>query len=143
MTGLRLIAGRIIRHPAASLVLFLAAGLGGLLIKPFKLTNWSFAERTILGLPLGLAAIGYGEFFLGIIGWLQPLHQLLFLLVIAGIAFKDSIRFLSAGWAAIKVLNTPGRRFPGSKTLFFVVGLAALLLRVITNRSHRLSTMTG
>ncbi len=115
----------------ASLVLFLAAGLGGLLIKPFKLTNWSFAERTILGLPLGLAAIGYGEFFLGIIGWLQPLHQLLFLLVIAGIAFKDSIRFLSAGWAAIKSFKHTWTAFSWLKKLFFVVGLAALLLALL------------
>jgi len=115
----------------ASLVLFVAAGLGGLLIKPFNLTNWSFAERAILSLPLGLAAIGYGEFFLGVIGWLQPFHQCLFLLVVTGVGFVDGVRFLSEGWAAVRGFKQTWAAFSWLMKFFFAVGVAALLLALL------------
>ena len=115
----------------ASLVLFLAAGLGVLLIKPFKLDRWSFAERMIISLPLGLAAIGYGEFFLGVIGWIQPVHQLLFLLVVAGVGFKEGVSFLSEGWTAVRSFKQTWVGFSRFKKFFFIIGVAALLLALL------------
>ncbi len=78
----------------ASIVLFLAAGLGSLLIKPFKLENWTFIERTVIGLPLGLAAIAYGVFFMGLAGWIKPIHLIGWLVIIAFISFKKSCTYL-------------------------------------------------
>ncbi len=78
----------------AALVLFLAAGLGSLLIKPFKLDGWSFVERSVIGIPLGLAAMAYGVFFMGLAGFIKPLHLILWLIVIAVFSSRESIVFL-------------------------------------------------
>jgi hypothetical protein len=115
----------------AGLVLFLAAGLGTLLLKPFKFKNWSFTMRAVLSLPLGLAAIAYGEFLLGLVGWLKPVHQLLFLLIVAGVGFREGVRFLSEGWAAVRGFRSIWVNFSRIRKFFFIVGVAALLLALM------------
>jgi len=111
----------------AALVLFLAAGLGRLLLKPFKLTEWSFLERTVISLPLGLAAIGYGEFLLGLLGGLKPLHQVLYLIVIACIALRESTRFVREACASVKTIRQSWLEFTLLQKVFAAAGALALL----------------
>jgi hypothetical protein len=110
------------------LVLFIAAGLGAFISKPFRLSAWSFLERAVIGLSLGLAGIAYGELFLGLIGWIQPIHQIIFLLVVAGAVFKQSVLFLQEGLTAVKDFGETWRDFSRLKKIFFGVGVIALLL---------------
>ena len=112
----------------ASLVLFLAAGLGRIIIKPFKLVEWTFIERTVISLPLGLAAIGYAEFFMGLLGWLKPIHHIALLIVVAIISFKNSVDFLIEGISAFKQFPVIWREFTFIKKFFFSVGALALML---------------
>ena len=112
----------------ASLVLFLAAGLGRIILKPFKLTDWTFIERTVISLPLGLAAIGYVEFFMGLLGWLKPIHHTLLLIIITIVSFRNSVHFLIESCSIIKQFPTIWRGFSFIKKFFFFVGALALLL---------------
>ena len=112
----------------ASLVLFVAAGLGMIFIRPFKLLTWTFLECAAFGLPLGLAAIAFGEFFLGLIGWIRPVHQIIFLVVVTGIAYKNSVLFLREGLTIVKDFGQAWRTFSRIKKFFLAVGGLALLL---------------
>lgn len=113
------------------IVLFIAAGLGLLLLKPFKISTWSFSERAAIGLALGLAAIGYGEFFLGLIGWLKPIHQIIFLGISATAAFKGSVTFLQEGLKTINGFKRTWQAFSTMKKVFFGIGGLAILLALI------------
>ena len=115
----------------AGLVLLIASGLGALIIKPFNLSSWTFVERAILSLPLGLAAMSYGEFLLGMIGLIQPIHQLIFLLVLAGIGFSQSVCFLSEGWVAVKGFKLTWVGFTWIKKTIFIFGVLALVLALM------------
>ncbi len=112
----------------AGLVLFIAAGLGRILIKPFKLTEWTFIERMVIGLPLGLAVIGYVEFFMGLLGLLKPIHHIALLIVIAIIAFTNSVAFVEEGFSCLKQFPHTWRSFSLVKKVFFSAGALALLL---------------
>ncbi|HQK84118.1 MAG TPA: hypothetical protein PLK24_09290 [Atribacter sp.] len=112
----------------AGLVLFLAAGLGIILLRPFKLGDWSFIERTVISLPLGLAAIGYAEFFMGLLGWLKPIHHTILLVIFAIIAFKNSVEVLTEGLSHIKRFPEIWRGFSFIKKFFFTAGALALML---------------
>lgn len=115
----------------AGLVMFIAAGFGSIIIRPFRLSAWTFPERAVISLPLGLAAIGYGEFLFGLIGWIRPLHQIIFLLFIAGISFKNSVLFLKEGLSAVVDFRHTWQTFSRVKKIFFVIGCMALLLAFI------------
>ena len=111
----------------AALVLFLAAGLGRLLLKPFKLAEWSFLERTVISVPLGLAAIGYGEFLLGLLGGLKPLHHVLYLIVIACLALPESTRFVREARVSSKTIRQSWLEFTLLQKVFAAAGVLALL----------------
>ena len=115
----------------AGLVLLIASGLGALIIKPFNLSSWTFIERAILSLPLGLAAMSYGELLLGMIGLIQPIHQLIFLFVLAGIAFNPSVCFLTEGWAAVRGFKHTWVGFTWIKKTIFIFGVLALVLALM------------
>lgn len=109
-------------------VLFLAAGLGQLIIKPFKIEDWTFIERAVIGLPLGLAVIGYAEFFMGLLGCLKPIHHIALLIIVAIIAFKRCAGFLTEGISTVKQLPIKWWKFSFIKKSFFLIGFLALLL---------------
>ncbi len=111
----------------AALVLFLAAGLGRLLLKPFKLAEWGFLERTVISLPLGLAAIGYGEFLLGLLGGLKPLHQVLYLILIACLALPESTSFVGEARVSGKTIRQSWLEFTLLQKVFAAAGVLALL----------------
>lgn len=83
-------------------ILFVSAGLGRILIHPFKLTKWTFIERTSVGLPLGLVTIGYGEFLLGLLGFLKPIHHILLISLVCIVVFKNSVCFITEGLLSLK-----------------------------------------
>ncbi len=112
----------------AGMVLFLAAGLGSLLIKPFRLANWTFIERTVIGLPLGLAAMAYGVFFLGLAGWIKPIYLIGWLIIIGLISFKQSLIFLDEAICELQKFRQTWRNFSIIKKFIFFAGLLALLL---------------
>jgi 4-amino-4-deoxy-L-arabinose transferase-like glycosyltransferase len=112
----------------ATVILFLAAGLGSLLIKPFKLNDWTFIERTVFGLPLGLAAIAYGVFFLGLAGWIKPIHLICWLVIITVISFKHSCIYSEEAIFTFRGFKTTWLDFSIIKKVFFSVGVLALLL---------------
>ena len=112
----------------ASLVLFLAAGLGSLLIKPFKLNEWTFIERTVIGLPLGLAVMAYGVFFMGLAGWIKPIHLIAWLIIIGIISFKFSIIFLEEAFSQLRDFKDTWSNFSLIKKVIFSAGVLALLL---------------
>ncbi|MBA4421150.1 MAG: hypothetical protein C0391_08375 [Anaerolinea sp.] len=114
-----------------SLVLFIAIGLGSIATRPFKQDTWSSLERLVIHLPVGLAVIGYAVFFLGLMGWIKPLH-LLILLTVAGIlSFTSSVSIL------VKIFNTllgckkTWSDFSIPKKVLFSAGLLALLLLLL------------
>lgn len=115
----------------ASLVLFVASGLGRLLISSFKLSSWTFLERAILELPLGLAVIGYAEFGFGLVGWLKPIHQMILLAVFSIIAFKPGTVFIGEGLAELRSFPRTWRGFSRFMKLFFIIGCIALLLALL------------
>ena len=112
----------------AAFVLFLAAGLGSLLIKPFKLENWTFIERTVIGLPLGLAAMAYGVFFMGLAGWIKPIHLIGWLIIIAFISFKKSCTYLEEAFRNVWEFKNTWSDFSIIKKVIFSTGVLALLL---------------
>jgi len=112
----------------ASFVLFLAAGLGSLLIKPFKLDKWTFVERTIIGLPLGLAAVSYGIFFMGLAGWIKPIHLICWLVIITFISFKKSCTYMEEAFQNVWEFKNTWSDFSVIKKAIFSIGLLALLL---------------
>ena len=114
-----------------ALVLFLAAGLGRIIIKPFKLTNWTFIERTVISLPLGLAAIGYAEFFMGLLGWLKPIHHILLLIIITIFSFRNSVCLVKESFLALNQFPMIWRGFSFIKKFFFITGALALFLAFI------------
>jgi len=114
-----------------SVVLFLAAGLGERILKQFRLDGWTFIERTVISLPLGLAVIGYGEFFLGLIGWIQPPHQIAFLLIIALFSFKYSVKFICEAFCNLKNFKFTWQRFSFIKKMIFTTGMMALFIAML------------
>jgi hypothetical protein len=112
----------------AGLVLFLAAGLGRILLRPFKLGDWSFIERAVISLPLGLATIGYAEFFMGLLGWLKPIHHTILLVIFTIFAFKNSVEVLTEGLSHIKRFPEIWLGFSFIKKFFFTAGALALML---------------
>jgi 4-amino-4-deoxy-L-arabinose transferase-like glycosyltransferase len=112
----------------ATLVLFLSAGLGSLLTKPFKLDDWSFVEQTVIGVPLGLAAIAYGVFFMGLAGLIKPLHLILWLTVIGAISIRKSITILEDTICELRNFRQTWNDFSIIKKVIFSAGALALLL---------------
>jgi hypothetical protein len=112
----------------AIVVLFLAAGLGSLLLKPFKLDKWTFIERTVIGLPLGLATIAYGVFFMGLAGWIRPIHLICWTIVITVISFKHSCLYVGETINAISGFKNTWFEFSIIKKVIFSIGFFALLL---------------
>ncbi len=115
----------------AAAALFTAAGLGRLLLKPFDLGGWTFVERSVLSLPMGLAVIGLGEFALGLIGVIQPVHHLLWLTALTVIAFKPGADFLAEAWGALKAFRGAWRGFSPLMKVFFIAGALALTLAFV------------
>jgi hypothetical protein len=112
----------------AIVVLFIAAGLGSLFSKPFKLENWTFIERTVIGLPLGLAAIAYSIFFLGLVGWIKPIHLICWLVIIAITSLKSSVIFFEEGISEFRGFKITWSNFSLFKKIVFSAGILALLL---------------
>lgn len=115
----------------AGLVLFLAAGLGQWIIKPFKLDDWTFIERGVISLPLGLAAIGYSEFFMGLAGFIQPIHHIVLLTLVSIISIKQSVSFYSEAFIHLKNFKGTWQRFSLIKKVMFTAGLLALTLALL------------
>jgi hypothetical protein len=112
----------------SGLVLYIAAGFGSLLIKPFKLDKWTFIERTVIALPIGLAAIAYGVFVIGLAGWIKPIHIIFWLIILSVISLKQSsIYFVEAVEEIIGFKNT-WSSFSLIKRVVFSAGVLALLL---------------
>lgn len=114
--------------PLAGLILFLASGLGRLLIKPFKLENWTFIERFVVGTPLGLAAIAYVVFIMGLAGWISPIHLISFLIIISIFSFKQSCSFIEKALRNIWSFRNTWQDFSMLKKIVFSVGVLALAL---------------
>lgn len=114
--------------PLAGLVLFLATGLGKLLIKPFKLENWTFIERFVIGVPIGLATIAYVVFFMGLAGWIKPIHLICLLIIISIISFKQSVSFIEEALRNIRGFRNTWRGFSLLKKIAFLTGFLALVL---------------
>ena len=112
----------------AGVVVYLASGLGWLLLKPFKLADWSFSEKTVLAVPLGLAVIAYGEFFMGLLGWLKPFHHIAWLMVIAIIAIKYSSEFLREWTNALKSFKLTWNIFSPVKKILLLAGILTIIL---------------
>lgn len=112
----------------AGLVLFLAAGLGSLLIKPFKLNKWTFVERTVIGLPLGLAAIAYCVFFLGLSGLIKPIHLICLLIITAIISIKYSCNYFEEAISETRGFKNTWSEFSIIKKVMFSTGALGLLL---------------
>lgn len=112
----------------AALILFLAAGLGSLLIKPFKLNGWTFIERTVIGLPIGLAVMAYGVFFMGLAGWIKPIHLIAWLIIIGIISFRSGVIFLEEAFSQLQGFAHTWSNFSLIKKVIFSAGVLTLLL---------------
>lgn len=112
----------------AIVVLIIGIGLGSVVTKPLKLESWTFEERLVIYLPVGLALIGYGEFFLGLLGFIKPIHQIFYLLFLSLLCLKLSFSFLEesiSNLQRIKTFWTNLRAFP---KFIIIVGIFTLFL---------------
>jgi hypothetical protein len=109
------------------LVLFISAGLGVWITKQFKMESWSFIEQTIIGIPLGLAAIGYSVLFMGLAGWINPIHFICLLIMLTILSFKKSVSFLYEALQNIKGFKNTWKKFTLIKKVVFSAGALALV----------------
>lgn len=119
----------------ACVVLFLSVGLGQLIIKPFKIKDRTFIECTVIYLPLGLAVIGYGEFFLGLVGWIKPIHQIAWLTIVSIVSLKSSVSFLEEGFGNFKKLFNIWKEFSYIKKILLSAGVLAIFLALFQTLS--------
>ena len=114
--------------PLAGLVLFLASGVGKHLIKPFKLENFTFIERFVIGTPLGLAIIAYVVFFMGLAGWIKTIHFIILLIIISILSFKQSCSFIEEAFRNLWGFRATWKDFSLLKKMVFSAGALALAL---------------
>lgn len=110
------------------LVLFIGAGLGTFLVKPFRLEGWSFIEQTVISLPLGLGVIGYSVNFLGLAGWIKPIHLIGWLIILALISFCNGVQFLRQAIDQIINFRKTWAGFSTPQKIIFAAGFFALAL---------------
>lgn len=115
----------------AGLVLFIASGLGRVITKPFKPEKWTYLEMLVISLPVGLAAIGYSVFFLGLMGWINPIHLLIFLILTSLLSFNSSISVVVDGLRTLVVFKKTLSGFSHLKKVLFAAGFLALLLSLL------------
>ena len=110
------------------LVLFISAGLGIWISKPFKIQSWSFVELSIIAIPLGLAVIGYCVLFMGLTGLISPLYFICLLITLLIPSFRESVRFLYDFIQNIKGFKSTWKDFSLINKLLFSAGTLTLTL---------------
>lgn len=110
------------------LFIFTASGLGTIVFGWLKFEDLSFTEKAIFSLPIGMAAMALGIFFIGLAGWIEPLHLILFLGILSLFSFKASVQFAADVYVNIKYSIRRLWNFSLAKKLILAIGIIALFL---------------
>lgn len=113
------------------LVIFVAVGLGQKILKPLKLDQLTFIEKTVINVPIGLAVIGYLVLFLGLIGWIEPVHHIALLVILSVFVLKNSIDYFKEGLIFLGDVEMVWQSFSMTKKVTFGAGILALLFALL------------
>jgi 4-amino-4-deoxy-L-arabinose transferase-like glycosyltransferase len=73
----------------AGLILILAAGCGAAILKLFKCNLKPGFEQIVIPIALGLGVLGYGVYFLGLLGWLKPAYLIAWMAIVFILSYRE------------------------------------------------------
>jgi hypothetical protein len=73
----------------AGLILILASGFGAAILKRFKFSLKPGFEEIVIPVALGLGALAYGIYFMGLLGWLKPACLIALLAIVFILSYRE------------------------------------------------------